>query len=89
MLDLVDVWRVKTSQSRRYTWSQQSQLIFCRLDYWLISNNLQDFVNTTDILGTMPILFSKTYYENLQHVYEEAKKNKNKTKQKTAGPFRL
>ena len=27
--------------------------------------------------------------KNLQHVYEEAKKNKNKTKQKTAGPFRL
>ena len=50
MLDLVDVWRVKTSQSRRYTWSQKSQLIFCRLDYWLISNNLQDFVNTTDII---------------------------------------
>ena len=43
----------------------------------------------------MPILFSKTYYEkkNLQHVYEEAKKKtktkQNKTKQKTAGPFRL
>ena len=50
MLDLVDVWRVKTSQSRRYTWSQKSQLIFCRLDYWLISNNLQDFLNTTDII---------------------------------------
>ena len=50
MLDLVDVWRVKTSQSRSYTWSQKSQLICCRLDYWLISNNLQDFVNTTDII---------------------------------------
>ena len=50
MLDLVDVWRVKTSQSRRYVLSQKSQLIFCRLDYWLISNNLQDFVNTTDII---------------------------------------
>ena len=168
MLDLVDVWRVKTSQSRRYTWSQKSQLIFCRLDYWLISNNLQDFVNTTDIipaiktdhaaielnliesnhhskrpgfwkmnvslledpnilkelrqnipvskttssdilsdkryiwdwlynniiLGTMPILFSKTYYEKKTYnTYtrkpKKTKTKQNKTKQKTAGPFRL
>ena len=49
-LDIVDVWRVKTPQSRSYTWSQKSQLIFYRLDYWMISNNLQDFVNTTDII---------------------------------------
>ena len=49
-LDLVDVWRIKNPQSRSYTWSQKSPPIFCRLDYWLISNNLQDFVNTTDII---------------------------------------
>ena len=49
-LDLVDVWRIKNPQSRSYTWSQKSTPIFCRLDYWLISNNLQDFANTTDII---------------------------------------
>ncbi|CAH3189030.1 unnamed protein product [Porites lobata] len=49
-LDLVDVWRIKNPQSRSYTWSQKSPPVFCRLDYWLISNNLQDFVNTTDII---------------------------------------
>ena len=25
-------------------------MILCRLDYWLISNNLQDLVATTDII---------------------------------------
>ena len=48
-LDLVDIWRIKNPQSKSYTWSQRSPQIFCRLDYWLISNNLQDFVNSTDI----------------------------------------
>jgi len=41
-LDLVDIWRIKNPVSRSFTWSQNSTNIFCRLDYWLISNNLQD-----------------------------------------------
>ena len=32
-----------------YTWSQKSLCVFCRLDYWLISNNLHDFVQSTII----------------------------------------
>ena len=28
-------------------------MILCRLDYWLISNNLQDLVATTDITPTI------------------------------------
>ena len=49
-LDLVDIWRVKNLQTKSYTWSQKSPTILCRLDYWLISNNLCDFVNSTDII---------------------------------------
>ena len=49
-LDLVDIWRVKNPQTKSYTWSQKSPTILCRLDYWLISNNLCDFVNSTDII---------------------------------------
>ena len=61
-LDLADVWRIKNAQSRvtSYTWSQKSTPIFCRLDYWLISNNLQDFANTTDIIPAL-----KTDHEQL------------------------
>ena len=48
--DLVDIWRVKNPLTKSYTWSQISLMIFCRLDYWLISNNLQDLVTITDII---------------------------------------
>ena len=48
-LDLVDIWRIKNPQTKRYNWSQSSPQVFCRLDFWLISNNLQDFVESTDI----------------------------------------
>ena len=41
-LDLVDIWRVtvKNPDIKSYTWSQNSPAMFCRLDYWLIYNNL-------------------------------------------------
>ena len=48
-LDLVDIWRIKNPQTKSYTWSQSAPQVFCRLDYRLISNNLQDFVKSTDI----------------------------------------
>ena len=49
-LDLVNVWRVKNPQTKSFTLSQQSPPIFCRLDYWLISNNLHDWVKATNII---------------------------------------
>ena len=49
-LDLVDIWRMKNPAKRSFTWSQNSPMIFCRLDYWLISNTLHDLVVTTDII---------------------------------------
>ena len=49
-LDLVDIWRVKNPSTKSYTWNQNSPMILCRLDYWLISNNLHDLVTTTDII---------------------------------------
>lgn len=49
-LDLVDIWRIKNPNTKSYTWSQKFPTIFCRLDYWLISNNLYDLVKSTDII---------------------------------------
>ena len=49
-LDLVDIWRVKYPLTKSYTWSQKSPTILCPLDFWLISNNLCDFVDSTDII---------------------------------------
>ena len=49
-LDLVDIWRSKNPDLKSFTWSQKSPQVFCRLDYWLISNNLSDFVELTEII---------------------------------------
>ena len=39
--DLVDIWRSKHPSSKKYTWHSSSKPpIFCRLDYFLISDNL-------------------------------------------------
>ena len=49
-LDLVDIWRIKNPETKSFTWSQKSPRIFCCLDYWLILNNLNDLVRSTDII---------------------------------------
>ena len=46
-LDLVDIWRTKYPDTKSFTWSQKSPRIFCQLDHWLISNNLQ---NLSDLI---------------------------------------
>ena len=49
--NLHDVWRVKNPQAKSFTWSQKSPLIFCRLDYWLISNSLQELIKDVNIIA--------------------------------------
>ena len=51
--NLHDVWRVKNPNTKSFTWSQKSPLIFCRLDYWLISDALFDVVRDVDIVPSM------------------------------------
>ena len=48
-LDLIDICRIRNPSMKSYSWSQKSPCVFCRLDYWLISNNLQDFVQSINI----------------------------------------
>ena len=49
-LDQIDIWRTKNAETKSYTWSQNLPMIFCCLDYWLISNGLQDFIKSTNII---------------------------------------
>ena len=49
---LHDIWRVKNPNTRRYTWSKSSPFIFYRLNYWLISDNLNDLVTQVDIVAS-------------------------------------
>ena len=72
-LDLVDIWRINNPQPTSYTWSQKSPQIFC-LDYWLISSNLQYFIDLTAITSTL-----KTNHATIQLVLT-------KSRQEAKGP---
>ena len=49
-LNLVDIWKIKNPDTRSFAWNQKSPRIFCCLDYWLISNHLNDLVKSSDII---------------------------------------
>ena len=47
--DLLDIWRVRHPKEKRFTWRQKTPIIQRRLDFWLISDVLQDHVVSVDI----------------------------------------
>ncbi|CAH3167683.1 unnamed protein product, partial [Pocillopora meandrina] len=47
--NLVDIWRLRNPDKKRYTWKQNKPLVQRRLDYWLISDDFQDDVDSTGI----------------------------------------
>ena len=47
--DLVDIWRIRNPTASRFTWRQKTPLVQRRLDYWLISDSLQDEIISVEI----------------------------------------
>jgi len=39
---LIDIWRVHNPDKRQFTWRQKNPIIQRHIDYWLISDDLQD-----------------------------------------------
>ena len=52
-----DIWQVRIPKKKRYTFRQQHFTGFIQrsLDYFLVSNNLQESINKTDILSALSI----------------------------------
>ena len=48
-LDLVDIWRIRNPTVTRSTWRQKKPIIQRRLVYWLVSDSLQDDIDSVDI----------------------------------------
>ena len=48
--DLVDIWRIRNPNSKKFSWKQKSPIIQRGLNYWLISDLLQDGVVKVDIV---------------------------------------
>ena len=51
--ELCDIWRIRNVNTTRYTWRSFNPLIQRRLDYFLISNNLQSSICSSEILNTI------------------------------------
>ena len=63
--NLTDIWRIRNPKAKQYTFRQKhlSGFLQRRLDYFLISNNIQEFILDTDIIPAIssdhaPILIS-------------------------------
>ena len=48
--DVIDIWRVRNPDIKRFTWRQRKPFIQRRLDFWLISDACQDDVEDADII---------------------------------------
>ena len=51
--DLVDIWRIRNPDIKRFTWRQKKLFIQRRLDYWLISDVCQDDIEKSDIISSI------------------------------------
>lgn len=59
--DLIDIWRIRHPNTRRFTWRQKTPPIQRRLDFWFISDSLQEDIDVVNIFseGLRNILFLK------------------------------
>ena len=51
--DLVDIWRVRNPNIKRFTWRQKTHIVQRRLDFWLIDNALQGDIDQVDIIPSI------------------------------------
>ena len=52
-LNISDVWRIKSPNSKRYSWRQSNPLVQCRLDFFLVSDSLYDNIVNCDIIPSI------------------------------------
>ena len=48
-LDLIDAWAILNQDARRYTWRRRNPEIYCRLDFFLVSQSVMSNVKDTGI----------------------------------------
>ena len=48
--DLIDIWRIRNPDVKRFSWRQKNPAIQCRRDYWLITDSIQEEVEKVDII---------------------------------------
>lgn len=51
--DLIDTWRIRNPEVKRFTGRQKTPLIQRRLDFWLISEVCQEDIERSDIISSI------------------------------------
>ena len=51
--DLSDIFRIRYPDSRRFTWRRKTPFLQRRLDYFLVSDSLQESIETIDIIPSV------------------------------------
>jgi len=48
--NLIDIWRLRNPDKRQFTWRKRNPIIQRRIDFWLVSDDLQDDVKKAEII---------------------------------------
>ena len=51
--DLSDIFRIRQPDSRRFTWQRETPFLQIRLDYFLVSDSLQESIKEIDIIPSV------------------------------------
>ena len=51
--DLVDIWKIRNPKNKKFTWRQKNPIIQRLLDYWFISDMLQEDVVKSEIVTSV------------------------------------
>jgi len=51
--DLIDIWRIRNPNVKRFTWRQKTPMIQRRLDFWLVSNAMQEDIDYVDVISSL------------------------------------
>ena len=51
--DLCDIYRIRNPQEKRFTWRRKTLFKQKRLDFFLVSDMLQDNIRTVDIIPSV------------------------------------
>ena len=62
--NLIDIWRYTNPTVKKFTWKNRSESLQSRIDYWLISDPLSEYVSTVKTLPT-PLRGHKTIFLEL------------------------
>ena len=51
--DLIDIWRTRNPNIKRFTWRQKTPEIQRRLDFGLVSNGMREDIDNVDVIPSL------------------------------------